>query len=204
MRKLILNLFLGLFLLIASQACGPQSTTTSDPNFINTAIAGTMAAALTQTSQPGNFIPSSESPTPGDGHGPSPTPIPSSASVPSLTPIPNFAASYSGLESCKGRGWWVNIRLQNFGGMVFQSISMTVKNISTNSAVFLDSDDFTNKVGCIESSTQDILPPGITLLVSSPVFGYKPTGRTLRATITLCSGRGESGLCLTQAIDFIP
>jgi hypothetical protein len=204
MQKLILKLLPGFVLLIASQACAPQGVTTSDPNFINTAIAGTMAAASTQTSQPGMLVPDPESSAPAARQDSSPTSTPLSAFIPSPTPTPNFAASYSGLESCKGMGWWVDIRLQNSGGMVFQSIAMTVRNTTTNTVVSLYADNFTNKIGCIESYTQDNLPPGATLLVSSPAFTYKPTGRTFRATITLCSGSGQSGLCLTQVIDFTP
>ncbi len=201
MQKLIRKLLPGLALILASQACTSQGGTTPDPNVINTAIVETMAAASTQTSQPGMLTPGpAVSSTSAAGQGASSTPSPALTS----TPIPNFAASYSGLESCKSIGWWVDIRLQNSGGMVFRSISMTVRNTTTNAAVSLYSDDFTNKVGCIESNTQADLPPGSTLLVSSPALSYKPTGRVFRATITLCSGSGQSGLCLTQAIDFTP
>jgi hypothetical protein len=64
MCKINLKLLLGSMLLIASQACAPIGEMTPDPNTISTAIAGTSAAALTQTAQPGIPITGQESTTP--------------------------------------------------------------------------------------------------------------------------------------------
>src|SRR5512134_1517903 len=81
MRKTILKLLTGFVLLVASQACASPSPATPDPITINTAIAQTFAAALTQTSQPGIPVTGPESPTPTATTALSPTPLPTFTSV---------------------------------------------------------------------------------------------------------------------------
>ncbi len=61
--KTTLKLLLGSVLLFVASACAPPGLITPDPNAINTAIAGTSAAALTQTAQPAIPITGPESPT---------------------------------------------------------------------------------------------------------------------------------------------
>ena len=132
---------------------------------------------------------------------PPPTPTPS----PTATPAPSFTAAYSGIESCAGIGWWVDIQLTNpAGGIPFQSISMTVRDTTTNAVLSLYSDDFTDRSGCVETNTRDTLPSGENRMVSSPVFVEDPSGRALLATITLCSNPGQNGLCVTRTINFTP
>lgn len=307
MVKMIRKLLLGLVVILASQACAPPGPPTLDPNVINTAIARTMAAALTQTAQPGIPITGLESPTPTATIASSPTPLPSFTpvvitvpqisvsvatncrvgpgtayarvgallvgesaevvgrsadrnywvirnpdragqlcwlwgehatltGVPDLLPVhtppptptatqtttplptatrtrtpastststPGFTASYSNLESCTGTGWWVDIQLQNNGGIAFESIALILSDITAGSVIPLYADNFTDRNGCSETNTWDTLPTGGTRLVSSPVFSYDPTGHELRATITLCSNAGQSGTCVTQTISFTP
>ncbi|HET9913489.1 MAG TPA: hypothetical protein VFQ13_16455 [Anaerolineales bacterium] len=74
MCKTILKLLTGFVLLVASQACASPSPAAPDPITINTAIAQTFAAALTQTSQPGIPVTGPESPTPTATTALSPTP----------------------------------------------------------------------------------------------------------------------------------
>lgn len=86
MRKTSLKLLLGFVLLVTSQSCAPPSPSTPDPNAIGTAIAGTMAAALTQTAGPGIPITGLESPTPIATTALSSTPLPTFTSVVIGTP----------------------------------------------------------------------------------------------------------------------
>ena len=86
MLKTILKLFVGIVLLIAIQACAPPIPATSDPNFINTAVAQTLAAAQTQTSQAIIPITGDESPTPTVTAAPTSTALTSTAiALPSWT-----------------------------------------------------------------------------------------------------------------------
>jgi hypothetical protein len=115
--------------------------------------------------------------------------------------VPDFAADYSKLEGCNG--WWTDIKLENTGGLTFESISMTVRDTSNDVVVSMYTDVFHNINGCIETSTKERLNPGDTLIVSGPSFTYNPTGHELRATITLCSRDGQNGLCVTESIKFL-
>ena len=122
---------------------------------------------------------------------------------PTPTPVPAFDGSYYGLETCNN-GWWVEIKLENSGGITFKSILLSVADSSANTTVSLSANMLTNVNGCNSSEARTTLAPTEKLIVSSPVFGYDPTGHKLRATITLCSEVGVNGTCVTQVIEFKP
>jgi hypothetical protein len=65
-------------------------------------------------------------------------------------------------------------------------------------------DVFEDLDGCSESSAKDTLNVGAARVVSAPGFNYDPSGHKLRATITLCSGDGQNGTCITNTIKFTP
>lgn len=121
---------------------------------------------------------------------------------PTPTPTPNFAAFYAGKDTCTG--WWVDIELDNTGGVSFRSISLTLRDTVTDTVLSMYADSFTDLSGCGTSNTKDTLPSGASRTVSSPAFTYDPTGHKLRATLTLCSNAGQSGTCITQVIHFTP
>lgn len=121
---------------------------------------------------------------------------------PTPTPAPAFDASYERLDTCVG--WWVDIRLKNTGGVNFKSVSLTVRDIDTDTVVAFTRDGFTDIDGCLDSDTDDNLQPGDAKTISSPPFAYDPTGHRLRATITLCSNIGQNGTCVTRVITFRP
>lgn len=122
---------------------------------------------------------------------------------PTPTPVPAFVASYSGLESCNNT-WWVEIKLENTGGITFRSILLSVADSGTNTTVSLSGNKFTNVNGCNSSDSRNVLASGEKFTVSSPVFGYDPTGHKLRATITLCSDVNVNGMCVTETVEFKP
>jgi hypothetical protein len=122
---------------------------------------------------------------------------------PTPTPLPDFKRAYEGLETCNNR-WWVDIELTNAGGLVFESLTLTVRDLTTDAVVSLSSDVFHNVDGCNETFTRDALNPGATRTVSSQAFTYNPRGHTLRATITLCSREEQSGFCMMKKITFRP
>jgi len=122
---------------------------------------------------------------------------------PTPTPAPAFSASYSGLESCNNT-WRVEIKLENSGGITFQSILMSVADSGANTTVSLSENEFTNLNGCNSSDKRPALSSGDKMVVSSSAFGYDPTGHKLRATITLCSNEDINGICVTEIIEFKP
>jgi hypothetical protein len=119
---------------------------------------------------------------------------------PTPTPSPDFEVSYRHLGTCVG--WWIEIRLDNNGGTTFSSMSLTVRDKDTNVVLSQNTDNFTNINGCADSVTAEILRAGGARIVSSPPFAYNPTGHELRATVTLCSGNGQTGICITRVINF--
>ena len=121
---------------------------------------------------------------------------------PTPTPSPTFQASFDGLDSCVG--WWVEIELANTGGVTFSSMSLTIRDTVTDAVLSQTTDSFINLGGCTDSNTVDELTPGSTRTVSSPPFAYNPTGHELRATVTLCSGNAQTGLCTSDIIRFTP
>lgn len=130
------------------------------------------------------------------------TALPIYTPPPSPTPTPNFTVEYDGLDTCVG--WWVDFRLENTGGVTFRSISITLRDRDTSTVVALSANGFTNNNGCTESNTRDTLEPENRRVMSSPAFTYDPTGHNLRATITLCSNRDQSGMCVSEVIEFKP
>jgi len=289
MPKLTPILLLVALVLVVSQACTVPGISTPDSNSMNTALAQTIVAALTQTSQPSIPITSLESPTsiftpelptltPTETLTPTPvftsTPFIPQISVsvptncrlgpgkvydrvgalllgevaevvgrnpvgnywyirnpdqtngfcwlwgeyatvtgntsvlpvytppPTPTPTPNFAAFYAGKDICTG--WWMDIELDNTGGVSFRSISLTIRDTVTDTILSMYADSFTDLNGCGTSNTKDTLSSGGSRIVSSPAFAYDPSGHQLRATITLCSSPGQNGTCVTQVIHFTP
>ncbi len=130
------------------------------------------------------------------------TVLPMFTPPPTPTPVPNFEASYSGLESCSG--WWVDVDLENTGGINFKSVSMTVRDTVTNTVVSIYTDGFIDNSGCLNTENRSNLQPGTTRTISSSLFAYDPSGHKLRATITVCSETGNSGTCVSQVITFTP
>jgi hypothetical protein len=123
---------------------------------------------------------------------------------PTPTPPPDFTVRFAGLETCAPTTWWVDFRLENSGGVTFRSISITVRDASTNVTLSMWANEFTIVNGCPGSNTRNVLEPGDRLAVSMSPFSYDPTGHDLRATITLCSNTDIAGLCTSETIVFKP
>ena len=118
------------------------------------------------------------------------------------TPIPDFEARYTGLETCTG--WWVDLRLENTGGVTFRSVAITVRDITMDIVFSMNANGFTNNDGCTGSRTSDNLKPGDKHIVSMSSFNYDPTGHQLRATVIVCSDRDINGVCVSKVIEFKP
>jgi len=128
--------------------------------------------------------------------------LPQYTPPPTPTPMPAFEAFFDDVDTCVG--WWVDIELDNTGGLPFRSLSLTVRDTETDATVSMYANSFTNIDGCLDSSTKDVLQPGSSRIISSPSFAYDPTGHELRATITLCSNPDQNGTCVTEGIKFTP
>lgn len=126
--------------------------------------------------------------------------------LPVFTPPPvnkvGFDASYNGLESCAGTGWWVGIKLENTGRLSFKSITITVRDTDTGVTLTQYTNGFGYKSDCVGFQAREELPPETSFVVSSPAFTYGLRGHRLRATINLCSDVAQGGTCISQEIFF--
>lgn len=121
---------------------------------------------------------------------------------PPSPPVTSFTVSFEKLETCVV--WWVDFRIVNNSGAPFRSVSLTVNDASTNTALSLTENKFTNNDGCSVSNTIDSVIVGGAATVSSPPFGYNPSRHNLNAKITVCTEANQQGDCLTREITFTP
>ena len=118
-------------------------------------------------------------------------------------PSASFTATFEKMESC-AKTWWPEFRLTNSSGALFQSISLTVRDTDTVTIGNLTANGFTDRDGCDAIETVESIIPGASLTISAPPFGYNPAGHNLNAKITVCTDPDQTGICLTQEINFIP
>ena len=121
---------------------------------------------------------------------------------PAPPPVTSFTAAFEKLETCTV--WWVDFRLANNSGTQFKSVSLSVRDVDKNTVVSLEANGFTNSDGCGTPSTISSLIAGGTVTLSSPPFGYNPTGHNLSAKITACTEVDQKGTCLTRELNFKP
>lgn len=121
---------------------------------------------------------------------------------PPSPPVTSFTVSFEKLETCTV--WWVDFRIVNNSGAPFRSVSLTVSDAGANTSLSLTENKFTNNDGCGVSNAMDSVVVGGAATVSSPPFGYNPSGHNLNAKITVCTEANQQGACLTREITFTP
>lgn len=129
-----------------------------------------------------------------------PPPTPTATFTP--IPLPDFDASYSGKVTCNG--WWPEIKLRNTGTVTFKSVGIILMDTVTSTTASNITDGFIDNPDCSSTNSRSTLPPGKAVNVSAPVVARELSRHQLRATITLCSDKGQNGLCVTQSITFQP
>jgi len=136
---------------------------------------------------------------------PPPTPSPTFTPVPTVTGTPGAAIqiSYSSTDTCSGM-WWVEFTLKNIGNVDLRSINVVVFDSDSHETVSNLTDGFRDRDGCSSSPKKDVLSPGSSTTVSAPAFSYNPGGHEIELTATVCSQTGQTGLCSTRKIEFIP
>jgi len=120
---------------------------------------------------------------------------------PAAAPL-EITASYDGLDKCTG--WSPRFRLQNLSGVLFESISMTVRDTTTNTVQSANTNGFPNTSSCSAPTTKDALIQGAFLMVSSPEFPYNPNGHDMSATMIVCTDINLGGTCVTEVVTFKP
>ena len=136
---------------------------------------------------------------------PPPTPTATLTPLPTITPTqpPTFNADYVSFDTCNGQGW-VHIKLKNTSAILFRSVYVSVKDKGTGETQEQLQNEFSNRDGCAEKITKDVLGTGETYILSSPAFNYDLKGHEIKVTITLCSDTDLKGLCSTRGVGVIP
>jgi hypothetical protein len=133
---------------------------------------------------------------------------PQPTKVPTATPTtaPNFNFSYVSITNCSGQ-YMVRVFVRNSGGMIWQSMKMTVTDATTSTSQSYSSDTFTSYNGCSTDSSQEDLAPGEEGNVSNPPtssFAYDLTGHSLNINVTVFSENGRTGTSASQSINVTP
>jgi hypothetical protein len=116
-------------------------------------------------------------------------------------PEPGFRFEYVEKVNCDP-DWWLEFRLDNTGGVTFQSLGMIIRDTTAGIDMVFNSDGFVNRNHCPwDLDTRLSLEPAGSRVVSSPIMG-DPTGHSFNAVMMVCSDIGLSGDCVSQAISF--
>lgn len=130
-----------------------------------------------------------------------PPPTPTATFTP--TPSPAFDIKATGMDSCSGN-WWAEVEIKNTGVFGFKSMKYEVLDTVTDVEKVLLVNGFTNKDGCSSTTIKDTIAPNNAFVVSSALFDANVQGHKLRVVITLCTELNQSGICITQKINFTP
>ena len=119
---------------------------------------------------------------------------------PTPTPTPDFALVKVRLDSCVE--WWLNLSLENTGPITFESISLVIKDQTAKVTLSDVSNNFAYVDGCTGMAVVQRIPAGGTRTVSTPSFGYDPSGHKFAVTIKLCTADNLNGNCVSKQLSF--
>jgi hypothetical protein len=88
-----------------------------------------------------------------------------------------------------------------------ESIRIVVTDNTTATSTAHIKDVFKAYNGCVLETTQSDLMPGESGNVTNVDLGelnYDPSGHSITATFTLCTGNGLGGTCVSQTLNFTP
>jgi len=140
------------------------------------------------------------------------TPVGNFAAVPVFTPpatptpVPAFTVAYIGITNCAPQ-YAFRFSINNTGGVTWESIRIVVTDNTTATSKTHILDSFRSYNGCLlEMEQSDLMPgeSGTVANVNTGQFDYDPSGHSITAAFTLCTGNGLGGTCLPQTINFTP
>ena len=128
--------------------------------------------------------------------------------LPSPTPDSNmgFAFTYENVVLC-GDDYAFNIRVENTDKLPWQSIKVVITDVVNGIMGIYKKDRFEESVNCTLDNFQGDLAEdehAFITLNNPGHFDYRPWGRYFTIRVTLCSGKGLSGACLTKQIKVKP
>jgi len=108
---------------------------------------------------------------------------------PDPPPVLNFVLSYNTTTG----GNKVSVKVVNTGNLALQSFSATFTDTVTAESVVVSSNSFRSAAK---------ISVGNTGVVNSSAFSVSTVGHQMKATIKICSKDGQTGKCVTNAINF--
>jgi len=129
---------------------------------------------------------------------PPPTP------TPTFTPTPeaDFSMSFYMLDSCVG--WYPAFLVLNRGSVTLESARVVATDLDTSTTVDVTSNSFDKRSGCLVDTAIPELKPSKEGYVYAGSFGADPSGHSMTATVTLCTGADLAGKCVSRKINFTP
>ena len=133
------------------------------------------------------------------------TSVPLPTNTPTPTPAPDFSVAYILHDVC-GTEHYFKFQIKNTGQLNWETLDITVKDITSNVTTKHTSTIFDDYNGCTSNGSQDDFTPGEGGYVVSFNPGqltYDPTAHTIEATFTLCQVDNYTG-CVSKTITFTP
>jgi hypothetical protein len=124
--------------------------------------------------------------------------------TPPLAKPVDFEITYLGMGKCSNE-FWSDIRLKSISDQLFESVSLTVRDLDTNTFRSASANDFTFIDGCGGPQEPDnYLIQGGTVRVSTPSFPYNLNSHNMSISITLCTDSDLRGQCVIKSLSYIP
>ncbi len=121
---------------------------------------------------------------------------------PTPTPSLGFTLSYSYMEAGCPFGFAPGFQVVNTGSVTFKSGKIKAEDTVQNETVENSTDVFDKRSGCVgvDTSIPD-LDPGDTGYIYGNSFS-DPFGHEMQVTVTLCTGPGQTGQCVSKTLNF--
>ncbi len=130
------------------------------------------------------------------------TSLPLSTPPPTPTAALQFSLGYSYMEECVA--WDPGFKVVNTGSVTFESAKIKAVDTVGDHTVESSTDVFDKANGCAVDTSIPKLDPGDTGYVYANSFLEDPDGHLLEVTVTLCTGPGLTGQCVSKSITTTP
>jgi hypothetical protein len=120
-------------------------------------------------------------------------------------PTPDFTLSYENVHNCGGANPYATTRVDNVGGVAFESVEIKIEDITASTTLYGPSSSNTpylsSSGGCPPGASA--LSPGSMAYIAAYIGATPTSGNTARETLKMCTGDGLTGDCVTKTVDFV-
>jgi hypothetical protein len=131
-------------------------------------------------------------------------PVPVFTPPPTPTPALDFALTYDSYTTCNNL-YLIKFKIvNNSPNLTWESNQVNVIDRTTNVTTTVNRNNFSNYNACVLVANDTNLEPGEVGITTSNSFAVNPNGHDFKATIQVCTQEGQSGICATKTITFVP